>query len=577
MPKSMPKSAKIMSNYLYKQKNSSFYSVRLIPTKNQIHLGAREYRKTLGTADRRLAQLYAAPLIAQKLSEWHALSHDYQTISGIAISSVLTEQIIEHICVARTLSVLQSDDDERMAADGVSDDDFAEITELCESTDVAVRGVLARGAKSVFFDDFVELLEDWMLTLGYAISRQDVLFPALIRRFAATEKEAFASLTARNSGDAVPTPPLPVTTSNQNGSRLSDVLPHYTDYKEKTVVPKTFSTHINALNAFISYKNDALLDTIKSVDIFMFFEHQVVSKTWSAAYIAKTVKTIFVMFFDVAISRSLMSIANPAKVVLIPTVTKLEAIARTNPRSPYSSVHLSKIYAGFWYDINEKQQIKGKMRDDVGLRYFGPLLSMCHGVRVRELVQLRVGDILFENNDVFLNFTLELDENTTETCTPERSFKNLYTKRKLPVHKLLLAQGFEKFVMDMQTRFSPDSPLFPSAVPEPGGSLPMWGRAYEQGFLRYARDKLKFGSGYGNHSFRHAFEDRIRAAKTEQHWPDGVSQYLSGRKPSTSVEGSAAFYGVGYNATQVRKYLDTIEFSDVVLPLPYQEWVLTRD
>lgn len=582
MLKSMPNSAKKMPNFLYKQSKSSLYSVRLVPSKNQIKYGAKEFRKSLGTADRKIAKLYAAPLIAQKLSEWHALErepvNDIYSPDSSTTRIVLTEQIIAHICMARELSVLQSDEEDRMDPDGLFEADFKEIEELCATTDAATRAALSGDRQSPLFLDFLQQLEEWTSTMGYEISSHDVLFPKLIRKYAATEQLAYSKLIERNRGNDIPTPLEPI--FDQNVALLSHVLPYYTEYKQKTVAQKTFSTHLNALNSFIAFNGDAALKLITSVDIYSFFEHQVKSKVWTPSYITKTVKSVFVTFFDVAISRSLLVGQNPAKTVLVPTVSKKEAQASKKHRYPYSSEQLSKIFTGFWYDINEKTRITGKLRDDLGLRYFGPLLSMCHGVRVRELVQLRVGDILFSDGDIFLNFTLDLDESLSDPSLPERGYKNLQTQRKLPVHKLLLKQGFVEFVQSMQAVFPSDKPLFPSAVPEPGGA-PMWGRAYEQAFLRYSRDKLDFGNGFGNHSFRHAFEDRIRDAEAQKgpgsRWPSGISQYLSGRKRSVAAEGSAAIYGHGYNASQVRPYLDEIEFSDVKLPPPYFQWLITKN
>ena len=121
-------------------------------------------------------------------------------------------------------------------------------------------------------------------------------------------------------------------------------------------------------------------------------------------------------------------------------------------------------------------------------------------------------------------------------------------------------------------------------LPELGGKSPKWGRAYEQPFLRFVRDRLQLGSGYGNHSFRHALEDRIRAANVEQPWPEGLSRAYTGRattrakdKSVTREEGSEQDYGDGYTPNDMLRYIPRIAYPGVVLPPPFENWLGDRE
>lgn len=113
----------------------------------------------------------------------------------------------------------------------------------------------------------------------------------------------------------------------------------------------------------------------------------------------------------------------------------------------------------------------------------------------------------------------------------------------------------------------------------------MLGRAYEQAFLRYVCNGLAFGRGYGNHSFRHQLEDRIRDAQRPGHqWPTGMAQAYTGRKKvrkqdvgTIEVEGSESAYGRGHGPASMLAYLSTLAFDAVKLPPAYETWLSMRD
>lgn len=107
----------------------------------------------------------------------------------------------------------------------------------------------------------------------------------------------------------------------------------------------------------------------------------------------------------------------------------------------------------------------------------------------------------------------------------------------------------------------------------------MWGRAFEQSFLRYVRDTLGFGKGFGSHSFRHLFEDRIRQAQAVAVWPAGISQVLSGRQLTRDKDreffrelGSEQEYGNGYQPAALLPYLERLNFDDMSFPAEFLHW-----
>ena len=154
----------------------------------------------------------------------------------------------------------------------------------------------------------------------------------------------------------------------------------------------------------------------------------------------------------------------------------------------------------------------------------------------------------------------------------------------MPVHPSLIELGFVEFVALRRRESGTNALLFPSSAPNEGGKSPKLGRAYEQTFLRFVRDTMAFGSGYGNHSFRHQLEDRVRNAQAASGaWPPGLGQQYTGRKQTRKAdvgivlsEGSEADYGRGYLPADILPYITRINFSDISLPMPYAAWLKGR-
>ena len=223
------------------------------------------------------------------------------------------------------------------------------------------------------------------------------------------------------------------------------------------------------------------------------------------------------------------------------------------------------------------------MATDLGARYWVPLACMFHGSRVREVLQLVASDIATQGGVPVIHFQEEMEGEQAALLAAggARSLKNDPTRRVVPLHPTLVALGFAEYVEQRRQEAGSNAMLFPSSLPKPGGKAPMLGRAYEQAFLRHARDGLGFGRGFGNHSFRHQLEDRIRDAQRPGHrWPAGVAQAYTGRKRVRNqdaghidVEGSEAAYGRGHGPAALLGYLKTLDFDAVTLPQPYMSWL----
>lgn len=585
-----------MPEHFYKPKGSSKIYVRLTaPTEIRHLVKDMEYRKSTGHAELRRAKPIGMALIAEKLREWDSIAR--QVVDVDWTPTILTSGLIEQICSRRLYSWLMSDDEERLGTEGLDDDTLLEIENFSKLTDVAMRSVLAQGAASPRWSEAVATVLEWSQTLGYGLELTDPLFPKLVREFAKVEKEAQARITLRNQGDDAQTPELP----SNVGKTLSDVTEVFRAHKATKCDSKHLSTTVNVWKLFIGHCGDITLDSVMPAHIYEFLDARMHAevKPWSEARAKTFGKRTLSDIFGLARTKGLMKSANPvAGLEALPSLSKEEEASRKNPRFAFNSEQLNTIFSSQWYDPKNCPAIRGKMRTDLGARYWVPLIGLFHGNRVREAVQLIASDFFFEDELFVLSYRKEIDAPSEVIEAPEnnrehsnsgltevefkklRRLKNISTNRKVPVHPKLVELGIVEFIAMRRKDGGDSALLFPSSVPNRGGTSPKLGRSYEQAFLRYVRDKLKFGNGFGNHSLRHQLENRIRAAQARDGaWPAGLGQQYSGRKKSRPVdrgvlsdEGSEGAYGDGYKPSSMLSYIQSINFSDIRLPAPFELW-----
>lgn len=581
-----------MPEHFYRPKRSTRWYVRLVaPESIRQHVPQAEYRQSTGHAELRKALPIGSALIAEKRREWASLEAalaDCDRTFGVK-PTILTGPLVDSICAARLYASMSVDEKDRCAPEGLDEDALRDIDDFCTMTDVTMRSVLAQGPASPRWAELVPVILNWCWTMGYELDTADPMFVKLVRAFAAVEKEAAARIRARNKGDDVPLPALPPL---GGGPKLSDLTTVYREYKTPSCGESHLGALMNAWTLFIEHCGDIQLDSVTPAHVFDFLNARIGAehKPWSGARALQFGRRVLREIFGLARSRNLMTRANPVDEMDVPpAVNEAVEAQHRNPRYPFSADQLNTLFSSAWYDPTNDKHFTGKMRTDLGARYWVPLIGLFHGNRVREALQLTAGDFWFEADVLVMSFRTEVvadsespgDVAASASLQKLRRVKNLATRRSVPVHPALLELGFAEFVEQQRAEQGAGKLLFPSSLPKAGGKRPKLGRAYEQAFLRFVRDRLAFGHGFGNHSFRHQLEDRIRAAqRVGEQWPAGMGQQFTGRKRTRDADrmhllaqGSEAAYGTGYPSTLVKEYVARLDFSDVELPLPFDLWV----
>lgn len=379
--------------------------------------------------------------------------------------------------------------------------------------------------------------------------------------------------------------------------RLSDVIPHYAKYNAN-LAPKTRSTRLSCWNRLVEFCQDKPVADVTTADLYAFFESRLNAPdndNWTMDT-CKKAKREFETAFGLAMNQNMTHVNVAVDVRVMPNIDKEEEKQRKKPRFPFNFEKLNIFFASEWYDP-DSESFRDSMKMDLSARYWVPLIGLFHGLRVREATQICVHDISSAEGHPLLTVQVELGPkaSTSSNSIPARTIKNETTHRTIPVHPKLVELGFSDLVADAARR-GPYAPLFPSSLPEPKdvdkrnddtnkNDTSLWGRAFEQKFLRWVRDSLKFGRGYGFHSFRHSIEDAMRndQLSDEGQWPAGLSDYYTGRsQPNARDEkffkkmGSASLYGDGFNPVAAIRFINRLQYPEVTLPRPYKQWLNGR-
>ncbi len=570
-----------MPEYFYRPPHGRTlnWSVRLVPPAALKGCpGVVEFRKSTGTADLRRAKTIGARLIAEKRAEWDQILNQRKTLRSAPL--VLTTELIEHICARRLYHWMRIDDLGRFEGTGHDDESQAALATLCKGTDASMRSVLSRGKTSAQWNRTLDVLDFWCEQMESPVSRTDPRYPQLIRQFAEVELEAAGRLMRRNQGEPAATPEKP----RPLGELLSSMTEPYRDYKRQNSGTKHVGTSVNVWLELISHLGDVSLGAVKVSDLYDFLDTRMRAsrKPWSMQHAHGLVKRTLREIFALARTRGLFAGGNPVDDMdILPMLTAKEEKTRRKPRRPFLDGQLSTLFTSEWYR-SDTNRWHGKMATDLGARYWVPLFCMFHGNRVREVLQLVESDIQQIDGVTVVHFQEEMEGEQAAMLAAgvSRSLKNEPTQRVVPLHPTLAALGFVDFVQSRRCDGA-NAMLFPSSLPRVGGKNPILGRAYEQAFLRYVRDTLEFGRGFGNHSFRHQLEDRIRDAQLPgQRWPAGLAQAYTGRKrvraadqSHIETEGSESGYGRGHSPAMILRYARTLNFDTISMPPPFISWL----
>lgn len=245
-------------------------------------------------------------------------------------------------------------------------------------------------------------------------------------------------------------------------------------------------------------------------------------------------------FFGWCQKRRLLIETNPAVGVALDVPKSAE-----KPRKSYQLEHLRLIFSQrvFTKGFRPKRGAGNAM-------YWLPLIALYTGMRIEEIGQLRVKDLLQEDGIWVFDIVEE---------PPETSLKTASSKRKVPIHRDLIDRGL---LVERESRIAAgDTRMFPLLQKNREGKYTAmfskwWGLWSRE--IGIDDERLVF------HSFRHTFKDKCRSSKI----PVDIQDALLGHAGLTVGSG----YGDGHDVWTLHGEIQKIDWS-AVFSLPHEKSV----
>ena len=222
-------------------------------------------------------------------------------------------------------------------------------------------------------------------------------------------------------------------------------------------------------------------------------------------------------------------------------------------RDPYTPEHLQKIFTApiFTGCVNDERSFnKPGPNYPKRSRFWLPLISLFTGMRMNEICQLNLTDV--KCTDTGTHYFHVFPD------TEDQSVKNKSSRRKCPIHPMLIRLGLLDYIDDLseknETKVFPDIP--------PAKSTGYRSDVFTKRFATFQKGvgiPSKVGTfpneqRFSFHSFRHNYRDELRNTGASIEIVELLGGWASGNKAVHQD------YGKGYTPDRLFKYVKKIDF-----------------
>lgn len=261
------------------------------------------------------------------------------------------------------------------------------------------------------------------------------------------------------------------------------------------------------------------------------------------------------LFFKWARSRD-PSVTNPVAEQKVHLTRKR---AQRKKRQPWSIDELNLLFAAPIY-TGCRSETHWKQPGTIQLResaiFWVPLIALFSGMRLGEIMQLRVSDLKTKEGLQYFDVTPLIADASTDAEddeADEKSLKTATSRRSIPIHQTLLDIGFGVFLETR--RNNGDVRLFPeySKAADDGS----WSKQFSKHFKRFRESIGVTRAGVKFHSLRHNVEDALRNANVRQEFRDAIQGH--------GENGVSREYGTGYYVSTLNEALQQIRYEGLKL------------
>ncbi|MCW8905976.1 MAG: site-specific integrase [Sedimenticola sp.] len=521
--------------HLFKR-NSSYYFRAKIPRDLQPYLGKQEEKFSLKTKDYREAK----KLVRQASTDFDRRCQQLRGELCYRLQEkmprVIDDDLIQEICALWRHHTLAGDEYSRQ--EGLLADELDERAGERRSTREQLREMLRKGQ----LEAIEPALQVFLDLLGVEPRGDQNRYRTLLYRFLQTVTEVHDQQLARDAGEVIWSPEPPVIRHSSatslpvaHGPGLDELFEDWKRFNprrpERTV--DDVCLVLESFQQLVGKKGAAAMDR---QDIIRYRDH-LISQGLRPKTVGKKI-TFLCTLFNVGINSGKLTV-NPAQRIPIP---------KSDSRSwlPFDLDDLKRIFSSPLYTDGD-QLGRGVREASAWL----PLLSLYQGCRVEELAQLLVADV----QKIDGIHCLIIDDNLGENGK-EKRLKNTNSRRRLPLHPVLIEAGFVRYVERLCERKAVQ--VFPDLKPDRYGKL---SAAFSKAFMKYLRkeigitDRLKVF-----HSFRHNFRDACREAGLDEEISDALMGHSGTQKMGRR-------YGNSFSVRCLDKAIYKIDYPGLKIPI----------
>ncbi len=554
------------------------YEVRiLVPTAWQAKVGKKEVLLSLHTGDRRVANLIAPQMVAEKYAEWHRKTED-----TMDRESEITDPMAVAVNVAFDGML------EAMEANRKSwPIDDIQYSEQLTQREIDLRR-FTRRFQDGDLSQWEAVADRAMEARGLALVKDSNEYRAFVDAIAQASIDAISVFTRRVGGelDAGPRTALVQEAKSKqaakakSGETILELFERWAAEMLAKGVKRADTVNqdrkvIGSFAAFVGADRDirsitpievaAYRDTLRDLPPKWMSKRELrhlkmrpaAAKARSldmprTAYttINKQLSTISPLYTWVARHPTWAGLINPCNGLFY------DKVKGKNPRPTFKTADLTKmlhspLFKGFKADREE--HLPGDQHAD-DWRYWIPLTALFTGARIGEIAQLRLSDVCQEHSVWFIHIRHDEDEGLTTKNGQCRS---------AAVHTMLEEVGFLAFHARQLKRVGGDvtQPLFAELTANARGQISAepsrWWRDYLTR-IEIKDPKAKGGDGFGAHSFRHTLADRLRV---EAELLDNQIAVCLGHNTKTTT---SEYGGLTQGTVNMLKgYIDGVRFDGV--------------